>query len=92
MGDAAPGARGLRGVEPRGGLGPLGVGVQPYGRLKAEDARAAYVEQIKGLAAGGVDVILFETFNDLSEMLIALEAARDAAPELPVMCQIGRTA
>ncbi len=71
-----------------GSVGPLGVGVQPYGRLKEEDAHAAYAEQIKGLADGGVDVILFETFNDLPEMLLALQAARDAAPELPVMCQM----
>ncbi len=71
-----------------GALGPLGVGVQPYGRLKEEDAHATYVEQVGALAASGVDLILFETFNDLTEMLIALKATRDAAPGLPVVCQM----
>lgn len=79
---------GRAGVYVAGSVGPLGAGVQPYGRLKADDAHAAYAEQIGGLAAGGVDVILFETFNDLSEMLIALDAARAAAPDIPVICQM----
>src|SRR3954453_17323284 len=34
-------------------IGPLGVGVQPYGRMKAEDARALYTEQITALAQAG---------------------------------------
>ncbi len=71
-----------------GSVGPLGLGVQPYGRLKEEDASAAYAEQINGLIAGGVDVILFETFNDLAEILIALKTVRDIAPDMPVICQM----
>jgi methionine synthase I (cobalamin-dependent)/5,10-methylenetetrahydrofolate reductase len=71
-----------------GALGPLGVGLAPYGRLKPEDARAAYAEQIGALAAEGVDAILFETFNDLAELKLALETAREAAPGLPVICQM----
>ena len=71
-----------------GALGPLGVGLAPYGRLKPEDARAAYAEQIGALAAEGVDAILFETFNDLAELKLALEVAREAAPGLPVICQM----
>ncbi len=67
-------------------IGPLGVGVQPYGRLKQEDARAIFTEQIAALA--GVDVILFETFTDLNEMRIALETARAVAPDRPVICEM----
>ena len=69
-------------------IGPLGVGVQPYGRLKPEDARAIYAEQIGALASAGADVILFETFTDLTEALLALEVARSAAPSLPVICEM----
>lgn len=71
-----------------GSIGPLGIGVQPYGRLKQEDARAIYTEQIGALAAAGADVIQFETFTDLTEMLLALETARQVAPELPVICEM----
>jgi methionine synthase / methylenetetrahydrofolate reductase (NADH) len=67
-------------------IGPLGVGVQPYGRLKQEDARAIFAEQIAVLA--NVDVILFETFTDLTEMLLALETARETAPGIPVICEM----
>ncbi len=69
-------------------VGPLGVGMQPYGRLKHEDARAIFAEQIGVLASAGADAILFETFTDLTEMLLALEAARAAAPGLPVICEM----
>ncbi len=71
-----------------GSLGPLGVGIQPYGRTRPEDARAAFAEQIGALAEGGVDLILFETFTDLHEILQALAAAREAAPDLPVVCEM----
>ncbi|MCC6805123.1 MAG: homocysteine S-methyltransferase family protein, partial [Anaerolineae bacterium] len=69
-------------------IGPLGVGVQPYGRLKQEDARALYAEQISILADAGANVILFETFTDLTEMLLALETARAVAPDMPVICEM----
>ncbi|MFN8448967.1 MAG: bifunctional homocysteine S-methyltransferase/methylenetetrahydrofolate reductase [Anaerolineae bacterium] len=69
-------------------IGPLGVGVQPYGRLKQEDARALYAEQIGVLAQAGAHAILFETFTDLTEALLALETARAVAPDLPVICEM----
>lgn len=71
-----------------GSIGPLGIGIAPYGRLKAEDARMAYAEQVAALAAGGVDVLIFETFNDLAELKLAIEAAREVAPSLPVISQM----
>jgi homocysteine S-methyltransferase len=71
-----------------GSVGPLGVRLKPYGRLKPEEARAAFKEQIGALAQAGVDVILFETFSDHLEMLEALAAAREVAPEVPVICHM----
>ena len=79
---------GRDGVYVAGSLGPLGVGIQPYGRTRPEDARAAFAEQIGALAEGGVDLILLETFTDLHEMQQALAAAREAAPDLPVVCEM----
>jgi methionine synthase / methylenetetrahydrofolate reductase(NADPH) len=71
-----------------GSVGPLGISIQPYGRLKADEARAAFAEQIGALAEGGVDVIILETFTDLHEISEALAAAREVAPQLPVVAQM----
>ncbi len=71
-----------------GSIGPLGVALQPYGRLKPEDARAIFAEQISVLADAGVDALIFETFTDLSELRQALAAARETAPELPVITEM----
>lgn len=68
-----------------GSVGPLGVRLQPYGRVKPEEAREAFRTQITALAAAGADAILLETFTDRIEILEALAAARDAAPDLPVI-------
>lgn len=70
-----------------GSVGPLGVRLRPYGKLSAEEARGYFAEQITALAEAGVDVLLFETFADHSELLEALAAARQVAPGLPVICQ-----
>jgi homocysteine S-methyltransferase len=45
-----------------GSVGPLGVRLQPYGRVKPEEARAAFREQVGALVEAGVDVLQFETF------------------------------
>lgn len=71
-----------------GSVGPLGVRLRPYGRVSPEDARAAFREQITALAGAGVDAILLETFTDRLEILEALAAAREAAPELPVIANM----
>ena len=44
-----------------------------------------YVEQIEGLAAGGIDIVLIETVFDTLNAKAAIHAARRAAPRLPVM-------
>ncbi|NPV66257.1 MAG: bifunctional homocysteine S-methyltransferase/methylenetetrahydrofolate reductase [Anaerolineae bacterium] len=71
-----------------GSVGPLGVRLRPYGRVSPEDARAAFREQIAALAGAGVDAILLETFTDRLEILEALAAAREAAPDLPVIANM----
>jgi methionine synthase / methylenetetrahydrofolate reductase(NADPH) len=68
-----------------GSVGPLGVRLKPFGRVKPEEAHAAFAEQIAALAAAGADVILLETFSDRMELLEALAAARESAPGLPVI-------
>ena len=47
-------------------------------------SRTAYAEQIRGLAEGGVDLLLLETIFDTLNAKAAIAAAREAAPELPL--------
>ena len=70
-----------------GSVGPLGVGIYPYGRLTQEEAQAAYAEQLFALVDSGVDVILFETFSEHRELLLAIKVLRDLSPDLPVIAQ-----
>ena len=71
-----------------GSVGPLGVRVEPFGKLSKVDARAAFTEQLSALAAAGVDAFLLETFTDHGELLEALTAARAVAPDKPVIAQM----
>ncbi len=67
-----------------GSVGPVGGQLHPLGPLDPPEVEAAFREQILGLAAGGADLIVLETFHALPEMGAALRAARGAA-ELPVI-------
>ena len=51
-----------------GDVGPLGVRIAPYGRVKLEEAREAFAEQISALAEAGANVIVIETVSDLYEI------------------------
>src|SRR5213083_313247 len=51
-----------------GSLGPLGVRLQPYGRVRPEDAYAAYHEQAAAIAEAGADLLVVETQTDVREM------------------------
>jgi methionine synthase / methylenetetrahydrofolate reductase(NADPH) len=71
-----------------GSVGPLGRGMAPFGPISVATARAVFEEQIAALAAGGVDLLLFETFSDLGEIEVAIESAYEVAPGLPVVAQM----
>jgi homocysteine S-methyltransferase len=70
-----------------GSMGPIGRPMAPLGAVTAEEVREAYAEQAEALAAGGVDVLILETFTDLSELVEAVRAVRPAAG-LPVIAQM----
>ncbi len=60
-----------------GDVGPLGVRIAPYGRVKPEEAREAFAEQIRALAEAGADLIVIETMSDIYEIQEAIKAAKD---------------
>jgi len=71
-----------------GSVGPLGVQIEPLGKLSFEEAREAFKEQIGGLIEGGVDLIVFETFTLAAELLEAIRAVKELNAEIPVMAQV----
>ncbi len=70
-----------------GSIGPLGVRLAPYGRVRAEDATRAFRLQIDALLTAGVDLLIFETFSDLRELRLAVEAAL-ALTDVPLVASL----
>jgi len=71
-----------------GDVGPLGVRLAPFGRVQPEQARQAFSEQIGALAEAGVDLLIIETMTDLYEVKEAVAAARQVAPQLPIIASM----
>jgi methionine synthase / methylenetetrahydrofolate reductase (NADH) len=71
-----------------GSVGPLGVRIAPLGPLQRKDAEHAFSEQIGALLAQGVDLLIFETFKNLDELLIAVGAARKLDRSVPIQAQM----
>ena len=72
-----------------GSIGPLGVRLEPLGKVGLDEARAAFAEQIRALVEGGpgvgVDLLIIETMTSLVEAEQAILAARSEAPGVPVI-------
>jgi len=71
-----------------GSVGPLGVRLEPLGKTGLDEARQAFAEQIRALAAAGVDMLSIETMPALNEAHEALLAAQEVAPDLPVLVMV----
>ncbi len=67
-----------------GSVGPTGQFLKPMGNLTPQEMRAAYVEQIKGLVEGGVDILLAETHYDIAEIRALAMAAREVTRDIPL--------
>ena len=74
-----------------GSIGPLGKYLAPIGTIGVEEGRAAFREQAEGLLEGGVDAFIVETFSDLGEIRLAVEAIRALTDELPIIAQMAFT-
>jgi len=70
-----------------GAIGPLGVRIEPWGKMGTDEAEAFFREQAEALAAGGVDLFILETFRDLNEMGAAIAAVRRVST-LPIVAQM----
>ncbi len=70
-----------------GDIGPLGVRLVPYGRVKLEEARAAFAEQVVALTEAGADLLVIETIADLYETQEAIAATKENST-LPVVASM----
>jgi homocysteine S-methyltransferase len=70
-----------------GAMGPLGVRVEPWGKLGLDEATDLFREQAAALAAGGVDLFMLETFRDPAEVQAAITAVRSVST-LPIVAQL----
>jgi len=70
-----------------GAIGPLGVRIEPWGKMGTDEAEAFFREQAEALTAGGVDLFILETFRDLNEIGAAIAAVRSVST-LPIVAQM----
>ncbi|HKR49846.1 MAG TPA: methionine synthase [Pseudonocardiaceae bacterium] len=79
---------------PRFVLGSVGPGTKlpTLGHISFAKLRDAYVEQVRGLLAGGADAVLVETSQDLLQCKAAVVAARRAmvteGRHVPIIAQV----
>jgi methionine synthase / methylenetetrahydrofolate reductase(NADPH) len=70
-------------------IGPLGVRLEPLGKVGLDEARAAFAEQIRALVEGGpgvgADLLVVETMTSLAEAEQVILAARSESPGTPVI-------
>ncbi len=71
-----------------GDVGPTGEFIEPVGLLSADELTAVFREQIAVLVEGGVHGIVIETVMDPAEGACAIRAAKDVAPDLPVLASL----
>lgn len=69
-----------------GSVGPTGKLLEPIGKIKHSQARAAFQEQIEILLDGGIDLLIFETFVSLQELDEAITAAKELT-SIPIVAQ-----
>lgn len=67
-----------------GSMGPLGVRLAPFGRVRVDEAKEAYRQQTRALVGAGVDLLIVETQSDLYEVRAAVEAIRELT-DLPIV-------
>src|ERR1019366_5784011 len=79
-----------------GSVGPMNVTLSlsprvedpAYRAVSFDGVYAAYAEQARALADGGVDLLLIETIFDTLNAKAAIAAARDVAPQLPLWISV----
>ena len=74
------------GILVAGSIGPTGMLMEPYGELTRAAAVSTFAEQAGALVAGGVDLVVLETFFALDEALAAIEGVQTTSDRPLVVC------
>jgi len=70
-----------------GAIGPLGIRIEPWGKMSVGEATALFRAQAAALAEGGVDLFILETFRDINELAAAIAAVRGVC-DVPIVAQM----
>jgi homocysteine S-methyltransferase len=71
-----------------GAVGPLGIRIEPLGKMSFQETRDIFRQQIAALLEGGVDILILETFGYIDELHQAIHAARELDPLVPIVAQV----
>jgi 5-methyltetrahydrofolate--homocysteine methyltransferase len=71
-----------------GDIGPTGDFLEPLGPLKPKEVKEAFDVQAKTLVDSGIDALIVESMTALDEIKLAVEAAVEAAGDLPVFASM----
>jgi methionine synthase I (cobalamin-dependent)/5,10-methylenetetrahydrofolate reductase len=75
------------GVFVAGAVGPSAAMFSPLGPVTYEAVAEAAKHQVDALAEKGVDLLVFETFTDLDEIVAVIGASRSVC-DLPILAQV----
>ena len=70
-----------------GSLGP-GIRLPSLGQISFDELYKGYLEAIKGLIDGGVDIILLETAQDILQLKAGILACNDIDENIPIMVSV----
>ena len=65
-------------------IGPSGRILEPYGDVSPDELYESYLRQTNSLNHAGIDCFIVETMLDINEATLAIKAAKEAAPAVPV--------
>lgn len=69
-----------------GAVGPIGKLLEPVGKVRRQQARDAFKEQVEILLKAGVDLIMLETFVSVQELDEAIAAVKEFS-DIPIVAQ-----
>lgn len=67
-----------------GAIGPVGKPMAPIGHITEAEVRSSVREQAEALIEGGVDGFMLETYIDMQELIVAIEALQSFT-DLPII-------
>jgi homocysteine S-methyltransferase len=67
-----------------GAIGPVGKPIEPIGSITEQQVADAVRDQAAALAEGGVDGFILETYIDMNELKVAVDAVRSVS-DLPII-------